>query len=137
VVGGIETETAAILPIVYIIKGIVKPFQIFSNPARAAPPSTRKAFYSEIKEAGSRPKAPQKCIDAARSSDMVGKILKDQRFLSCLAAAPALALAAKGTHKQKRVDGPPTIDVGEYRVGFNWMGVRESSKYRETRARHG
>lgn len=118
VVGGIETETAGIgLPIVYVVKGIIKLFKIFGKGSRAAPAPAKKDFYSDIKAAGSRPKAPPKSIDAAKNSGMVAKIMKDKRFLDCLAVAPAAAAAAT---KVKRDDPPNFFDVNELRVKVDW-----------------
>jgi hypothetical protein len=97
-VGGIEPEQAGGLPIIYVIKGIAKLFKIFNKAARAAPPAKSKAFYSDINNAGARSKAPQKSIDAAKKSSIVGKIVKHQGFLDCLAAA---LVAAKVAGKSK------------------------------------
>ncbi|KAF2871772.1 hypothetical protein BDV95DRAFT_48992 [Massariosphaeria phaeospora] len=126
-VGGISETTMAGPPIVMIIKGIIKLFQIFKKATpRAAPPSTRKAFYTELKGAGSRPKAPPKSLEAAKKSGTVGKMIKDQRFLDCLAAAPALAVKARGRHKP--ADPPRSIDVNDYRVVIDWNAPRNALK---------
>ncbi|KAH7395021.1 hypothetical protein DE146DRAFT_756900 [Phaeosphaeria sp. MPI-PUGE-AT-0046c] len=115
VVGGIEQETAGIgLPIVYVVKGIIKLFKIFGKGSRAAPAPAKKDFYTDIKNAGSRPKAPSKSIDAAKNSGTVAKILKDKRFLDCLAVAPAAAKMVK------RDDPPNFFDVNDLRVKIDW-----------------
>jgi hypothetical protein len=104
-------------------EGIIKLFKIFGKGSRAAPAPATKNFYSDIKQAWSRPKAPQKSIDAAKNSGTVSKILKDKRFLDCLAIAPAAAAAAT-----KR-DGPADFfDVNELRVKVDWKAPNNNIK---------
>lgn len=100
----------------FFAEGIIKLFKIFGKGNRAAPAPSTKNFYSDIKSAWSRPKAPQKSIDAAKGSSMVSKILKDKRFLDCLAFAPAAKKPAT-----KRDDGPADfVDVEQLRIKIDW-----------------
>jgi hypothetical protein len=106
--GGIELDQAGGLPIIHVMRSVAKLSKVFSEPARAAPSLQTKAFYSDVKHTGARPKAPQKSIDAAKKSGTIAKIMKDQRFLDCMAAAP---LAFEIAGKVKRADPPRSFDV--------------------------
>jgi hypothetical protein len=123
---GIELDQADGLPIIYAMKGVAKIFKIFTKLARAALPATTNAFYSDIKNAGALPKAPQKPIDAAKKSDTIAKIIKDQRFLDCLPAAP---LAFKIAGKVKRADPPLSFDMSTCALLSTGMHLETATRF--------
>ncbi|KAF2279523.1 uncharacterized protein EI97DRAFT_439857 [Westerdykella ornata] len=101
-------------PIVVIIGGDSSlaggfPFLGLLNAAgRVLSPITRisggaSRVYTSVRS-GKTGKASAEAIKSARSSGTVGKILKDQRFLDCLAATPAV-IAQQAGKPSKRDDG--------------------------------
>lgn len=118
ITGDIEMDVAG-PPVVMAIRGLVKLFKGLFSAAKNVGPKAIKVI-----KAGNRP-ASAAAKDAAKQSSTVGKIMKDQRFLECVATTAGVAASAAAAEVAAK--NVKDIAINDLHISIDWTRTDDHS----------